>query len=172
MKKYKLLKDLPLLKAGAIFILNDYDFLYYIDENYTISFPESDQNKMKRDGTFDEWFEEIESNRKYYAIDEYGEVLERTEVDGVTDDHKAIGNYFKTREEAFYALEKIVAFRRLREDGLKFDGFTRTSNGEIIIRAMMDGRAEEWNHSQDEDLECLYRKEDDNEHYRSNNSCR
>ena len=63
MKKYKLLKDLPLLKAGAIFTINYYGTLYYKDENSSISIIKSNQDEMKKDGTFDEWFEEAIHSR-------------------------------------------------------------------------------------------------------------
>ena len=144
MKKYRLLKDLPLLKAGAIFALDDYGCLYYKDENNRISFPESNQDKMKRDGTFDEWFEEIKVNKCWrpeqeeeytYVLDD-GTLAMTIYIRGNEHDEARIemGNCFKGKREAFIISEKLRALRRLREKGLRFDHALRY--GERLI----DGR--------------------------------
>ena len=120
MKLYKLLKDLPTVKAGAIF-----------------------KEKIKIDGTrvlktcgsghkhsilvreidnFDEWFESIDSiNWKlkwgdtYWYIDYWGKVSCRNYTDAIIDRLNIDnGNVYHTKEEAEQALERKLAEVRLR----------------------------------------------------------
>ena len=126
MKRYKLLKDLPLAKAGTIFIMGGYEL-----------------GETQRTGKFGEWFEEIEENKvwkpeeggKYYCISCSGSVyLTRYFSDKIDRHLFEIGNCFKTKEDAEKAVEKLRALRRLREAGLKVcDRMTWGSNNNIII---------------------------------------
>ena len=40
---------------------------------------------------------------------------------GVKFDNREIGNYFETKEEAEKAVEKLKAWKRLKDKGFKFD---------------------------------------------------
>lgn len=172
MNKYKLLKDLPVLKAGAIFTLNDYNILYYKDENNSINIPKSNQDKMKRDGTFDEWFEEIEESKVWKPKEDeeywytYGNGDFESDIFPDESDNKysqsmaksrvEIGNCFKTVEDAKKAIEKLKALRRLREKGLMFkewycDYPTSKHQMAIKIEATADAFADVW-----EDLNLLF----------------
>lgn len=41
---------------------------------------------------------------------------------------KTIGNYFETRKEAEKAVEKLKAWKRLKDSGLKFKGWNKSNN--------------------------------------------
>lgn len=49
-----------------------------------------------------------------------------------TEADKEIGNYFETREQAEAALEKLKAWKRLKDKGFKFDGFYSQSRQHIL----------------------------------------
>jgi len=56
------------------------------------------------------------------------------------DEHKEIGNYFLSQEEAEKAVEKLKAWKRLEEKGFRFDGHDdrdRGQLGDIVIYAEM-----------------------------------
>lgn len=42
--------------------------------------------------------------------------------------HKSIGNYFETKEEAEKAVEKLKAWKRLKDKGFRFDGYDVAHN--------------------------------------------
>ena len=115
MKRYKLLKDLPFAKAGETFGLHrggikDCITLFKGDEEvYTIKVGEN-VSEM-----FDEWFEEV---REYFYIDSKGDIeYSKNEWnEDVVEDHKLIGNYFKTKEEAEKHLEYLKAKVIIKQD--------------------------------------------------------
>lgn len=115
MKRYKLLKDIPFVKAGEIFGLHrggikDCITLFKGDEEvYTIKVGEN-VSEM-----FDEWFEEV---REYFYIDSKGDIeYSKNEWnEEVVEDHKLIGNYFKTKEEAEKHLEYLKAKVIIKQD--------------------------------------------------------
>lgn len=63
MKKYKLLKDLPLYKAGTVCTLS-YCMLEFSEnsDGGRVVMTEQEITALKRHGRFDEWFEEFEEN--------------------------------------------------------------------------------------------------------------
>lgn len=115
MKRYKLLKDIPFAKAGETFGLHrggikDCITLFKGDEvAYTIRVGEN-VSEM-----FNEWFEEI---REYFYIDSKGDIeYSKNEWnEDVVEDHKLIGNYFKTKEEAEKHLEYLKAKVIIKQD--------------------------------------------------------
>ena len=94
-------------KTGEIVILIDHIFDQYN------SFSEVNE----------EW-EDYEEPKEYWCIDWTGGVNHITLLDGsdtYEENKKEIGNYFKTKEEAEKAVEKLKAWKRLRDNGFKFD---------------------------------------------------
>ena len=84
----------------------------------------------------DEW-EDYEESKEYWFIKWCGEVDKETD-DGVEVDKecKEIGNYFETKEEAEKAVEKLKAWKRLKDKGFKFLGYGFKVNDKgIIIKA-------------------------------------
>ena len=53
-------------------------------------------------------------------------INEFTDLEAVEFD-KQIGNYFETREEAEKAVEKLKAWKRLKDKGFRFKGYTDNS---------------------------------------------
>lgn len=87
-----------------------------------------------------------------WYITSTGEVREGI-VDADWRDERRIGNYFETREDAVKALEKLEAFKRLKDKGFKFCGFAYT---ELCDYARVNIKATIINDSINEDLELLF----------------
>lgn len=71
----------------------------------------------------EEWEDAPEEPKKYYFIDPSGEVVpfwENEETPEDTETSKSIGNYFETKEEAEKAVEKLKAWKRLKDKGFRF----------------------------------------------------
>lgn len=75
-----------------------------------------------------EWEDAPEEPKEYWCIDWTGGVNKIIPLDSSHDKYeqskKAIGNYFETEEEAEEAVEKLKAWKRLKDKGFKFDGLT------------------------------------------------
>ena len=170
MKKYKLLKDLPTAKAGSIFEVRN-GGLYDPDTNHFVY----NLITLKKFGTFDEWFEEIEESKawkpeergEYYYINYSGsaflDIYDSGELDSCLFE---IGNCFKTKEDAEKAIEKLKALRRLREKGLRFDG-TKWRNhyyedNHFTIKSHFDGELDNLADI-NEDLSMLFYEESEDE---------
>lgn len=68
----------------------------------------------------EEW-EDYEEPKEYWFIDSGGEVGEATYLtDRDRTNLRNFGNYFETREEAQKALEKLKAWKRLKDKGFSF----------------------------------------------------
>ena len=69
----------------------------------------------------EEWEDAPEEPKEYWYIEEDGDVIEMAyqEDDKFDQKRRQIGNYFDTREEAEKAVEKLKAFKRLKDKGLK-----------------------------------------------------
>lgn len=67
------------------------------------------------------WKDATEEPKEYWWINGKGEVLSC--IKGISEDsRKSIGNYFNTREEAELAVRKLKAWKRLKDNGFKFNG--------------------------------------------------
>ena len=124
--KYKLLKDLPTLKAGAIFqeIVREVD-----DSKILKEYDSNNKNTMlvSEIKNFDEWFEKIEEpldsihwepkhGDEYFWIDECGSILPGTFYrDSLYDQQRlTFGNVYRTEKEAEKARDRRLAKVRLR----------------------------------------------------------
>lgn len=118
MKRYKLLKDIPFVKAGEIFGLHrggikDFITLFKGDEEvYTIKVSEN-VSEM-----FNEWFEEIKDPEEYFYISSSGDIeYSKSEWNKeVIEPQKLIGNFFETKEEAEKYLEYLKAKVIIKQD--------------------------------------------------------
>ena len=86
----------------------------------------------------EEW-EDYEEPRSYWCINWCGgidEIVCFAAGDTTADKaKKAFGNYFETREEAEKAVEKLKAWKRLKDKGFRFTGWElRPGEGGIIIK--------------------------------------
>ena len=67
----------------------------------------------------EEW-EDYEEPKEYFYI--YANQVLKGECDGFIEDRfKEVGNYFETKEEAEKALEKLKAWKRLKDSGISFE---------------------------------------------------
>ena len=86
---------------------------------------------------FTEWFEDYEEPkwfRDYWFIDSCGSIIKQ-EDDVLGSTRREIGNYFETKEEAETAVEKLKAWKRLKESGAYY-GWRRNQTGtcEVYMR--------------------------------------
>ena len=66
---------------------------------------------------------------------------------------KAIGNYFETKEEAEKAVEKLKAWKRLKDKGFRFDGWDENHHNLGIIEFSFSNVADSvYDFEQDLDL--------------------
>ena len=77
-----------------------------------------------------EWEDAPEEPKEYYwVIDDDGMLVCRTVGDFANEERcKHIGNYFETKEEAEKAVEKLKAWKRLKDKGFRFDGWKCTGS--------------------------------------------
>lgn len=130
MKKYRLLKDLPTFKAGEIFELWDSIETQGLcrESDGVMAYHQKTLDKFPN--ILDEWFEEVEEPKNFWFIDEYspacGVLVENYNPDFWRYDEyyinklKEIGNYFSSKEEAELAVERLKAWKRLKDKGFKF----------------------------------------------------
>ena len=73
---------------------------------------------------FNEEWEDYEEPKEHWFVDSGGEVEEATYL---TENDKAnlanFGNYFETKDEAEQAVEKLKAWKRLKDAGFKFNNW-------------------------------------------------
>ena len=87
----------------------------------------------------EEW-EDHEEPKEYCFINSCGVVEARTEEEqlAVADMHKQFGNYFETQEEAEKAVEKLKAWKQLKDKGFRFDKWENDKEkylGDFVIYA-------------------------------------
>lgn len=88
----------------------------------------------------DEWEDHEEQKYKYWYWINFEGVIEKTssvtEYDTVKN-MQEIDNYFDTREEAEKALEKLKAWKRLKDKGVKITGWEALC-GDVCITTNLD----------------------------------
>ena len=104
----------------------------------------------------EEW-EDYEEPKDFWFIDDEGDVeVGGEEYEENLDKMKSIGNYFETEEEAKKAVEKLKAWKRLKDNGFKFEGWKRDEYycGDFTITATDQTSCD------DKDLDLLFRGEE------------
>ena len=92
----------------------------------------------------EEWEDAPEEPKKYYYLDYGGRIKAMNDANDEEDmARKAIGNYFKTKEEAEKALKKLDAWKRMKDKGFRFNRWTipeepKTPHIKLVIEAEMD----------------------------------
>ena len=97
-----------------------------------------------------------EEPKEYWYIESDGSIIQNhkpTYINHLLDGLKFIGNYFETKEEAEKAVEKLKAWKRLKDKGFRFSGFDYT---ELHDYARVNIRATMINDSINDDLELLF----------------
>lgn len=133
MKRYKLLKDLPGIKAGTVFRTGNqvYNELYDDNNGRATGYRLLPNGDISGEvpllcSPVNEWFEEIPEEYKRWRAELYGYyywltedlgVVEEVEDGGAVDEKlHAIGNYFQTPEAAEEAADWFKALAVLRDD--------------------------------------------------------
>ena len=135
MKRYKLKKDTPAFKAGTeCYIEEAGNMVPCRGISYTIV--HKDQLE-KNPNILADWFEEIrestrwkpEMGHDYYYISGDGHVYDNSWDDSQFVDcgRLNIGNCFESREEAEKAVERLKAWERLKDAGLKFKDWNKSN---------------------------------------------
>lgn len=87
----------------------------------------------------EEWCD-YEEPKEYWYI--YADKPQKADCgDILEEDFKAIGNYFVTKEEAEKAVEKLKAWKRLKDKGFRFRGWIREhkkGSADITIASFID----------------------------------
>lgn len=73
----------------------------------------------------EEWEDYEEPKERHYYIEPRGQVIKLEfgdDVDVLKEELSEIGNYFETKEEAERAVEKLKAWKWLKDKGFRFTG--------------------------------------------------
>lgn len=128
MKRYKLLKDTPTLKAGTIFeeVVGDFDGLRALTRITPVGGKTSPHFTIKDIDNFDEWFEEIPEKHErwrggrgddYYFINDEGVVCHEIDTNDDMDNYRYnAGIYGYTKQELEAKLKYNVARQVLLDD--------------------------------------------------------
>lgn len=78
----------------------------------------------------EEWCD-YEEPKEYWFISDRGEIFHTEDNMSIDEKRKFFGNYFETKEEAEKAVEKLKAFKRLKDKGFRFTGYTHKDRGRL-----------------------------------------
>ena len=102
-----------------------------------------------------EW-EDYEEPKEYWYYDTTGNFVDKiTHLEDKEKD-QAIGNYFETKEEAEKAVEKLKAWKRLKDKGFRFKTFQRNPQGTYDIYANWEGYIPPLSRAINKDLNLLF----------------
>lgn len=127
MKRYKLLKDTPTLKAGTIFeeVVSDFDGLKGLARITPIGTKTSPQFTINDIDNFNNWFEEIPKYKRrrakigdlYHFINDCGDINYGCDHNNLWDNHRYnTGNYGLTKKELEVKREYDIARQVLLDD--------------------------------------------------------
>lgn len=157
MKRYKLLKDLPTIKAGEIF---KETVTGYNEKNLLVRIaPLNAKNprlKVQDIDNFDEWFEEIQEEpidsihwipkdgEEYWYIGDDGPIrsIRFSSYDGDDANRLAIGNVYLTKAEAEQARDRELAEVRLRRTSTFKLDFKNDNGGWVVYYDPREKRLE------------------------------
>ena len=112
----------------------------------------------------EEW-EDYEEPKKYYFIRDDGSGVGYSPIGNstVAKRREEIGNYFETQEEAEKGVEKLKAWKRLKDKGFRFSGWTIDDGLRISICTNIDEDDiyDEDNRRIKPDLDLLFGGEDE-----------
>lgn len=84
-----------------------------------------------------EW-EDYEEPKKFWYMTAWGDVYEYSQSQFAIKQKQDIGNYFESEEEAEQAVEKLKAWKRLKDKGFRFTGWTIDDGLRISICSNID----------------------------------
>lgn len=99
-----------------------------------------------------EW-EDYEETKEHWCITMYGGITRIKDDEEPIDDLIEIGNYFNSKEDAYDALDRLKAWKQLKDKGFRFEGikedYTRILQSQGPFRT--GKRYLQFNKSEDED---------------------
>lgn len=114
----------------------------------------------------DDW-EDYEEPKKYWFIDAYGNIVqneitkhygdEYTDMTYAYENQKQIGNYFETEEESEKAVERLRAWKRLKDKKFKFRKWRTADLGGDKYYFVIQAEADDADKA---DLDLLFSGED------------
>ena len=127
-------------KTGEIHDITQVVFLHDMDKKFVIySKTEGHNYAYKNLAELNEEWEDYEEPKVFWYI--YGDQVLKAKCDGVIENmNKHIGNYFETEEEAEKAIEKLKAWKRLKDKGFRFTNweFRDVLDGNLVIEAKLN----------------------------------
>ena len=93
------------------------------------------------------WEDVAEEPKEYYWIDYDGKVKSFIDLYEWQDKMKEIGNYFATKEEAEKAVERLRAWKSLKDKGFRFCGWATNEGIRGVDFEVPDSFFSEHNHS-------------------------
>lgn len=87
---------------------------------------------------FNKEWEDYEEPKEFYVVDLDGEILPSDFEDKTTKKSKELGNYFETKEEAEKAVEKLKAWKRLKDKGFRFTNWKCSGKIEFTFDNYID----------------------------------
>ena len=106
-------------KTGEIIEIDNFCFPRSANPKWIYSLEELNEN-----------WEDYEEPKKHYEILAMGAVLEQEDAEDEifrNQEQREIGNYFETKEEAEKAVEKLKAWKRLKDKGFIFSCWDKRS---------------------------------------------
>lgn len=76
-----------------------------------------------------EKWEDYEEPETFWGITAWGDVYEYSQSQLAIKQKQTIGNYFERKEEAEKVVEKLKAWKRLKDKGFRFTGWNGTMTG-------------------------------------------
>lgn len=132
-------------KTGEIKNVNHNKVLIHFNDGQTICI-----NSLAE---LNEDWEDVEPEEVWY-IDFQGVVRPASKEENDWLKENEIGNYFETKEEAEKAVEKLKAWKRLKDKGFKFVGWEDTNND--VNDILFELPYMEWDKNVSDDLDSLF----------------
>lgn len=176
MKRYKLLKDTPTIKAGTIFekVVRGVDGIKGSAVVVPIGANTDFQWTIKDIDNFDEWFEEIEEltdsirwkpkkDDEYFWMNSYGETQPDVwDGDSIDSMRLALGMVYRTEEECEEARERRLAEVRLRQTSDFKPDFEDSRGGWVVYYNYKDKELYSYDTDYDDSGETIrYATEED-----------
>lgn len=169
MKRYKLLKDLPTIKAGEIF---KETVTGYNEKNLLVRIvplnAKSPRLKVQDIDNFDEWFEKVQEptdsihwkpkygEEEYWVVNSYGLIVKRTWSDSYEDINMYnLGFIYPTEEECKKARDRKLAEVRLRRTSTFAPDFKNGRGGWFVAYNHLEGKLEYFQCSWQDAGECV-----------------
>jgi len=139
-------------KTGDICELND--FCLYNEKGFAIRPFLKSLTELN-----EEWEDVPEEPKELWSIDQFGEPINVSRLDASQlEKLRRIGNLFQTEEEAEKAVEKLKAWKRLKDNGFMFNGIISEGSDCLIKTKLKDNTGVSLDNAQQfyEDVESLF----------------